>query len=300
MSITKLKAEHNALIFSFCIIILLMVCSLTFNELTESNILEVDAGSYVISAIISIVTIYISKLQAKPKDDNHPLGFAGFVPVLNLIRNFMLILICIKAIGESIGDLADGPPETDHTIMLLYAGITLFFNSIAYVYISQTGNKTNSALLKTDAIEWRTDIVFNFSIFLAVMISYGMQYTSYKAYSDHVDPIFCILFSVILCYSPIKMFSENVKLLSVSSVDKDLQQSITDTLNNQIEIMKNYNPKITAIHVAGVLWVNIELDFVKGYENNFESYKTIKNKAEMVLNEISAENKLSFIFHPIE
>ena len=300
MSISKLKAEHNALIFSFCTIFLLMICSLIFNELTDSNILEVDAGSYVISAIISIVTIYISKLQTKPKDDNHPLGFAGFVPVLNLIRNFMLILICIKAIGESLGDLYNGPPETDHNIMLVYAGITLFFNTIAYAYISKTGNKTNSMLLKTDAIEWRTDIVFNISIFLAVMISFGMQYTDYKTYSDYVDPVFCILFSIILCYSPIKMFSENVKILSISSVDKDLQKSIIEKLNSQIDILNKFNPKITALHIGGVLWVNIEIDFIKGAENNFEGYKAIKNEAEAILNEITLENKLSFIFHPIE
>lgn len=123
----KSKIEYNALIFSLCSIVALMITSLIFNKLTESNIIEVDAGSYVISAIIGLITIYISKLKTKPKNENHPLGFSGYVPILNLIRSFMVILICIKAIGESLGSIFSGPEKTDHTIM---------FSSLTYVHIS--------------------------------------------------------------------------------------------------------------------------------------------------------------------
>ena len=292
------KIEYNSLLFSFYIVIALMICSLIFNELTESNIIEVDAGSYVISAIIGLVTIYISKLKERPKDSDHPLGFAGYVPVLNLIRSFMVILICIKAIGESVGSIVSGPDETDHGIMFAYALVTLVFNVVAYVVINSRGKKIGSALLKTDALDWKTDIVFNFSIVIAVVFSYGLQFTRYKAYADYVDPVFCIIFSIAMAYYPIVLFSENVKLLSVSSIDKELQKKIIHAFTKKISHIQKYNPIFTVLQVGGVLWVNIEL-FVEGDDSVAADYLLIKGRGEEILNEITPDNKISFLFNRV-
>jgi len=293
------KIEYNSLLFSFYIVIALMICSLIFNELTESNIIEVDAGSYVISAIIGLVTIYISKLKDRPKDENHPLGFAGYVPVLNLIRSFMVILICIKAIGESVGSIVSGPDETDHGIMFAYALVTLVFNVVAYVVINSRGKKIGSALLKTDALDWKTDIAFNFSIVLAVFFSYGLEFTSYKAYADYVDPVFCIIFSIAMAYYPIVLFSENVKLLSVSSIDKELQAKIIQAFTEKITHIEKYNPVFTVLQVGGVLWVNIELFVHERDEPIALDYLVIKGRGEEILNEITPDNKISFLFNRV-
>jgi cation diffusion facilitator family transporter len=296
----KSKTEYNALLFSLSTIIALMICSLIFNELTESNIIEVDAGSYVISAIIGMITIYISKLKTKPKNENHPLGFSGYVPILNLIRSFMIILICIKAVGESLGSIFTGPEPTDHTIMFSYAAVTLFFNICAYIVINRKGKKIDSALLKTDALEWKTDIFFNISIILAVVFSYGLQITNYKAYSDYVDPVFCIIFSIAMAYYPIVLFSENIKILSVTSIDKETQNKIIQTFKDKITDIEKYKPEFIVVHIGGILWVNIELNVREEDEPIALDYLTIKNKAEAILNEITPENKISFLFNRVE
>ena len=295
----KNKIEYNALLFSFYTIVTLMVCSLIFNELTESNIIEVDAGSYVISAIIGLITIYISKLKDKPKDEDHPLGFSGYVPILNLIRSFMIILICVKAIGESLGSIFSGPAHTNHTIMFSYAVVTLFFNVCAYIVINNKGKKIDSALLKIDAIDWKTDVFFNFSIILAVLVSYGLQFTSYKIYSDYVDPVFCIIFSIALAYYPIVLFSENIKILAVTSIDKAMQAQIIQSFHDRIHVIKKYDPAFTVIHIGGVLWVNIELNVRQKDEPISLDYFAIKNIGETILNEITPDNKISFLFNRI-
>ena len=87
------QSERTCLIISLIFVLLLMVWGLVFSELTTSNIIEVDAAAYVISGIISLVTIFVSRLQEKPKSDDYPLGYSGFIPILNLIRNLMNKLI---------------------------------------------------------------------------------------------------------------------------------------------------------------------------------------------------------------
>ncbi len=274
-----------------------MIGSLFFNELTDSNIIEVDAGSYVISAIIALVTIYISRLKEKPKDPDHPLGFSGYVPILNLIRSFMIILICIKGISESLGSIYSGPPVTNHTIMFSYAILTFLLNSIAFFIINYNGKKLNSALLKTDALEWKTDIAFNISIILAVFFSYVLNFTKYNTYVNYVDPVFCILFSLAMAYYPIKLFTENVQLLSVSSIDKVLQDQIILTFKEHIIVMEKYDPTYSVLHVGGVLWVNIELNVSNDNIDLPKDYLIIKIKGEKILSEITPDNKISFSFN---
>jgi divalent metal cation (Fe/Co/Zn/Cd) transporter len=297
---TKSQKEYHTLLFSFSMIIALMICSLVFNELTESNIIEVDAGSYVISAIIGLVTIYISKLKDRPKDEDHPLGFSGYVPILNLIRSFMIILICIKAIGESLGSIYSGPPETDHKIMFSYALITSVFNMIAFFIINHKGKQLDSALLKTDALEWKTDIAFNISIILAIVLSYGLTFTSFKEYGNYIDPVFCIVFSIAMAYSPVMLFSENVKLLSVSSIDKELQQQVIRAFKEKLSILEQYQAKFTVLHIGGVLWVNIELEVPVTSQDITRDYLIIKTTGEGILNQITPDNKISFLINRIK
>lgn len=300
MAQNRSKKEYHTLLFSFSMIIALMVCSLVFNELTESNIIEVDAGSYVISAIIGLVTIYISKLKDRPKDEDHPLGFSGYVPILNLIRSFMIILICIKAIGESLGSIYSGPPATDHKIMFSYALLTFVFNLTAFIIINAKGKQLGSALLKTDAIEWKTDIAFNVSIILAVILSYGLQFTSLKGYVDYIDPLFCIIFSIAMGYYPVMLFSENVKLLSVSSIDKELQQQVVQAFHEKLSILEQYQAKFTVLHVGGILWVNIELEVPMSSKDITHDYLIIKTTGEGILNQITPDNKISFLINRIK
>lgn len=294
----KSKKEYHTLLFSFSMIIALMICSLVFNELTESNIIEVDAGSYVISAIIGLVTIYISRLKDKPKDEEHPLGFSGYVPILNLIRSFMIILICIKAIGESLGSIYSGPPATDHTIMFSYASVTCVFNLIAFFVTNRKANELDSALLKTDSIEWKTDIAFNLSIILAVLLAYGLEFTALKEYVDYIDPLFCIVFSIAMGYYPIVLFSENVKLLSVSSIDKKLQQQVIQSFYEKLPVLLDkYQAKFIVLHIAGVLWVNIELEVSLSNQEITHDYLIIKTTGESILTKITPDNKISFLIN---
>ena len=213
------EAERSTLIVSLTFVLVLMVWGLVFSELTTSNIIEIDAAAYIISGIIGLVTIFVSRLQEKPSSDKHPLGYSGFIPILNMIRNLMIIEICINAISSSIGTLAKDPPP-EHATLFLYASVTLLFNLSCAIYTHKAAKRLNSPLLKTDALEWRLDTVSNISILCAFSLAFILDHIGYAAHAAYVDPIVCIFFSIYMCISPSKLFFENMQILSVGSVDK--------------------------------------------------------------------------------
>lgn len=295
-TIANFSQEQHTLKVSLFLVVGLMIWGLIFNELTESNIVALDAGAYVVSGIIGLVTIYVSKLSDKPKNTEHPLGYSGLIPVLNLVRSFMITLICLKGISESIGTIVSGPEDTDHNILYTYAGVTLLFNVFGYVYTKIKATKLNSALLKTDNIEWKIDSLYNVAILLAVTISYGLQFTQYKTYSDYVDPAFCIVLSASMVYAPIMLFVENVKILSVSKADIKTQEAIVNSFNIHYPEINRYHPGFTVLNIAGTLWLDIELRMEEEQHITAKEYIRIKTTGEIVLKKITDDFTISFRF----
>lgn len=274
-----------------------MIWGLVFNSFTESNIIELDASAYVISGIVGLLTIYVSKLQEKPRDSEHPLGYSGFIPLLNLMRSFMIILICLKSISESLGDIFyNGPAEADHKILFIYSVTTLVFNCSAFIYTSVAAKKLESDLLKTDSLEWRIDMLYNFSILAAISVSYWISKTSYHTIGNYIDPSFCVLLSLYMMYSPVMLFYENARLLSVSAADKEVQKSLQQAVLSTYTGINKYNPEFTILHIAGSLWLDIELKLSHSDVLPLEELDRIKEVVDKIMSDKRYDYRLSFQF----
>jgi len=277
-----------------------MIWGLVFSELTTSNIVELDAGSYVISGIIGIITIYVSHLQEKPTSESHPLGYSGFIPILNLVRNLMIVMICINAIGESLGSLVRGPSAPEHGLLFLYASVTLLVNLFCAIYIHKASVKLKSPLLKTDALEWRLDTVSNISIIGAFLIAYILDNTGNDIYAAYIDPIVCILFSVYMCISPGKLFFENMQILSAVSIDKEAHTSLVDELKDGIPLFSLHATHFTIFYVAGILWVNIDINTLKDIDLSLELIQESTQKCQAIINKKNPHNKLTYSYKLID
>lgn len=239
--------------------LLLMIWSIGFSLFTDSNIIELDAASYAISGIIGIVTLYVSAITQREANEKYPLGFYGFVPILILLRSLMIILICLDSIVESIEAIIH-EPEAENSWLLIYYSIGAFIiNACIYFIVKQNQKKAASELLKAEETEWRIDLLFTVSIFIsfvgiAVLHQYG--FTKLAAY---IDPSICLLLSIYMCKEPILLFKENMDTLSVTSVEKELQDKIIERIERDIPRLKEIPCTYRLVRVAGVLWLDLEM-----------------------------------------
>jgi predicted Co/Zn/Cd cation transporter (cation efflux family) len=173
----------------------------------------------------------------------------------------------------------------------------LICNLACAIYTHKAAVKLNSPLLKTDALEWRLDTISNISILIAFGIAFVLDNTGYAGYAAYVDPIVCIFFSIYMCISPGKLFLENMQILSVGSVDKETYKYLVDRFKNEIPVFATHATYFTIFHVAGILWVNVEIfkhkDIDLSQENIYESTK----KCQAIINKTHPHNKLSYTYH---
>lgn len=291
---SPIQTERRMLRLSLFLVVMLMIWGMVFTEITDSNIIALDAGGYIISGLMGLITIYVSRLQDKPSDRKHPFGYGGFVPILNLMRSFMILLICLKSIGTSVGDFVNGPEETVHATVFLYAGITLLVNCIAYILLRRAARVSESPILRIDAVEWKYDVYFNISVLLSFGISYLLRYNGYGKLANHVDPAACVLLSVAMCVPIVRMFGENIRKLSVRSVEPDVYKRIRHRFSQAFPNYHLWNPEMTTIDMSGMLWVELKIDkkFVSAMD--FHDWERIEQTGKEILHEISDHHHLSF------
>lgn len=291
---TAMQLEQRTLRISLVMVAILMIWGLIFAEITDSNIIELDAGAYIVSGLLGLITIYVSKLQDRPSDRTHPFGYAGFVPILNLIRSFMILLICLKELSASVGDFIRGPEETVHATVFLYAGVTMLVNGLAYFITRRAAKLSGSTILEVDAVEWKFDIYFNASVLLAFGISYMLRYYGYSKLANHIDPAFCILLSLAMCLPLIRMFNENMKKLSVSSVDRDTYRRIRHRFSQEFPKYSEWKPQMTTIDMSGVLWVELQFEETVIRAMEREDWLDMETKGKRILSEIADRHHLTF------
>ncbi|MFZ9610415.1 MAG: cation transporter [Methylococcales bacterium] len=290
------ESERTSLKVSFIVVLLLMVWGLVFSELTTSNIIEVDAAAYIISGIMGLVTIFVSRLQEKPISDNHPLGYSGFIPILNMIRNLMIIEICIEAIADSIATLIKGPSAPEHNLLFLYTSVTLLFNLSCAIYTQRAAKKLNSPLLKTDALEWKLDTISNISILCAFTLAYVLDKTGYTSYAAYVDPIVCIFFSLYMCINPSKLFFESMQILSIVSIDRETYHLLVATFKKEIPVFRSHTTYFTIFYVAGILWVNVEIHKHKDVDLSVEAIFEATHQCQLIMDKEYPHNKLTYTY----
>ena len=108
------KHEHIALIISCCSgIILLLWCS-WFAYNTNSLIINLDANAYIIASIVDLITLGVSLIQKKKKTKTHPMGYGGYIPLINLLRSCLLFFICIQSFLDAVNSFAHSISHDSH------------------------------------------------------------------------------------------------------------------------------------------------------------------------------------------
>jgi len=166
------------------------------------------------------------------------------------------------------------PPE--HATLFLYASVTLLFNLSCAIYTHKAAKRLNSPLLKTDALEWRLDTVYNISILGAFSLAFILDHIGYAAHAAYVDPIVYIFFSIYMCISPSKLFFENMQILSVGSVDKKTHSHLVSLFKKEIPVFKTHATHFTIFT-----------------EDIFD----VTEKCQAILNQTYPNNKLSYTYH---
>ncbi|MFK5894404.1 MAG: cation diffusion facilitator family transporter [Pseudomonadota bacterium] len=227
-----LKIRFVTLIGAFVNLILAII-KMIVGYVGFSHALFVD-GIHSLSDLLSdALVLYGAKQGDKNPDDDHPYGHARIETVFTVLFGFILLIVGLGIIIDSIGRLSQqGVTEIPSTLALLIALISVISKELLYQYTASFAHSLKSPLLKANAWHHRSDAISSVVVLIGVGGSiYGIAY---------LDIVAAVIVAMMIAKIGWDLIYEGVNEL----VDKGLEEKELERIKSLIETI----PGVSEMH----------------------------------------------------
>lgn len=191
----------------------------------------VDSG---LDMIISLLNYFAVREAEKPFDKHYNYGRAKIESLASMLEGIIIIISGLFIIYTAIQKILN-PTTLDFlqyaiATMLVSMAVTAFLVK----YLSIVFSKTNSMIVRADLLHYKSDLLFNLGVLIALAFVYLTGFVI-------VDAIISILISLYIIYSAIGLLKDGYFVVMDRSLDLESVEKIK-------ELMKSYHPKVNGFH----------------------------------------------------
>jgi predicted Co/Zn/Cd cation transporter (cation efflux family) len=221
----------------------LSILGISFGLAIQSAAVMLDGFFNIISLLMALATLWISRILKRPEGRRFQFGYKGFAPLLNLCKGLMIMGLSMFAFISAVAALLHGGRKVEASVAVIYTaiaattclGIALVHNIIA--------NKTNSPLVRVDAKNWLINGGISLSVGIVFTVITIIKNTPLSWFADYADPTIVVVLVLLALPIPIKVILDSLTQLLLGAPGAELQKRITeviDTAVNQFPCAKHY------------------------------------------------------------
>ncbi|MGJ8580857.1 MAG: cation diffusion facilitator family transporter [Psychromonas sp.] len=222
------RAGHAAIIAAS----LLIVVKLVAWVMTGSSSILAALTDSLMDVTTSVINLFAIKIALQPADKEHRFGHGKAESLAGLAQAAFIsgssIFLMINGVSALINHQQINASSVGISVMVFSLLVTLALVS----YQAYVVRKTNSMAIKADALHYRTDIMLNGSVLLAIILaSYGWHWA---------DGVFAIAVSLFILYGAWEIGVQSIDAL----MDKQLPQE-----DQELIIKRAYSVKgVRGVH----------------------------------------------------
>ena len=256
----------NVLLFSFKLLIGIFTKSISIISDALNNLSDLFSSS---------VNLIGFKLAKKPADYEHPYGHARIEYIAGMIVSFLIIMISVFLLIESIQNLINQNSYLNYSIyVFIILGVSIFMKFILAFFYRSLAKTINSVTLRASMNDSFNDIIAT----CAVLIAYIIQCNFSNLW--WLDSVLSIFVAIFIFISGIKMIKETASPLIGANADYSLKKGIVDLIKKHREIIGVHD---ILIHTYGpnVIYNTLHVE-VDGYKDIFKSHELIEDIEEEI------------------
>ncbi len=248
--------ERQALIITaignFCLSLL----GIGFSLYVNSDSVLLDAFFNVISFVMSLGTLWIAWLLHQPENRWFQFGYVGFVPLTNVIKGLLVLLVSLFAGIDSVQAILEGGRDANSTLVILYAIIAATSCLSVAVYQFQVNRRVNSPLIRVDAVNWLINGVISLSVGLTFGLVLVMKDTVWAGFIPFADPTLVIILVVISFPIPVKTIVKSVHQLLLGAPDTQTQAQLRLLLSPVVEALPYEKVWLRSAQVGDMVYLH--------------------------------------------
>jgi predicted Co/Zn/Cd cation transporter (cation efflux family) len=224
------RVEVRTLYVSMAGALVLAIWGLVMAFLSGSDAILLDGLFNMISAAMSFVSIWVTRLVRQRRTANHPLGFFAYESLYIVFKGGSILVLVVAAVMTSVEVMLAGGREPKLGLMTLYVGPAVLACSLLYWITRRGQRQTKSEILLAEAQGWLINAVVSGSIGLAFVGVMLLEGTAYAWTARYADQVLVIALSLLFIHDPIKLFLTGFRELLLTAPSRDHITPVRDAL----------------------------------------------------------------------
>lgn len=186
-----------------------------------------------LDCLVSVLNYFALKKSNANPNDKFNFGYGKVEALVALFEGAFIVGIAVFICYSSVQKLLNGAKSVETTSAMLVMAISMVLTGLLVLYLRRVYKKTGNLIIKADALHYKTDLLTNLAIFIALFVIWITGY-------DVVDAIFGIVVSIYIAFSAFGLVKEGVYILLDGALPSDVVRAIIDILNLK-EDVKSYH-----------------------------------------------------------
>ncbi|WP_196894254.1 cation diffusion facilitator family transporter [Aureivirga marina] len=242
-----IKREQKVLRISLIAIFIIAVFGITYGVYINSEAIVFDSFFSFLTAVMTGLSLYVSKLLTKRGNNKYQYGFSHFEPVVNATNGFMMLIICIYAFVNGVKSILDGGNNIDIDVAIYYTIITSIASLAMYFYVKRESKIIKSDIIHVEMKEWLIASLLTIAIFIGFSIALIARHTEVAFIIPYIDPVVVSILAVVLVFTPIKIIITSLReifYIAPSKLDKIVKSKMNQVIKkHEFEKFTSYVAK---------------------------------------------------------
>ena len=251
----KVRTAYGTMVSIVGIVLnlLLSAAKFTVGTLFHSLSITADAVNNLSDAGSQLISLLSFRIAAKPADREHPFGHARIEYVTSMIVSFLILLVGVELLKESVGKIINpDPPEASWISVAVLGGAILVKLWLAHLN-RKIGKTIDSSVMRATAADSLSDVLSTGVVLIATLVGLLFPQLGWN-----LDAYMGVLVSLFILYSGFKIFLETKNAILGEAPSEEIVKTISsvvseypDALGIHDLVVHNYGPGhiIAALHI---------------------------------------------------
>ncbi|WP_457598347.1 cation diffusion facilitator family transporter [Hydrogenimonas sp.] len=217
--------QKKATIVSSSVAVSLVVIKLIVGIISGSVAVLASAIDSGLDLAVSLFNLFAVTNAEKPADEKFNYGRGKIEAIAAVIEGVIITASGIYIFYEAIQKMLHAEPVTHLDISIGVMVISLVLTGALVMFLNHVANVTQSMVIKSDALHYKTDLLSNGAILVSLVVIYFTDFFL-------IDAILGILIAIYIIYSAFELIQEGVLVLLDVSLDDEIVGKIKEVIES--------------------------------------------------------------------
>lgn len=252
--------------------LLLAAFKLLAGLLTGSIAISADAVNNLSDAGSSVISLISFKIASKPADRDHPFGHARIEYVASMIVAFLILLIGVDLVKDSVGKLIAPVTTAFRWAVVVILSLSVLAKLWLALFNRSVSRRIDSDVMRATSADSLSDAVATSAVLVATLLAHFLRDT---AVAPYIDPVMGLIVAALILLAGLKVLNDTKNSILGEAPDEEVVKQIEELIAQYPEavgihdmVVHSYGPGRTLASV------HIEVD---GKKDIFASHDTVDN-----------------------